>query len=175
MRKPFVGSRQGTVWEMIPWFGTSVKGRWKCPIWHIVAVSESASHIGMGYSGLVINIYSLKFFSYNSFKFFSGFKIFVWWIWVFCLHVCKCIMYVPDLHRSPKTIPNSLELELWVVVSHHVGARKQVLLQERRSLHTLEAVATMGIEAPPFSSSFLLSLSIVNYHSTLLLQNVVIL
>lgn len=42
----------------------------------------------------------------------------------FCMYVW--IMCVPDGHGGQKRMPNPLELELKVVVTHHVGAGNQI-------------------------------------------------
>ena len=41
-------------------------------------------------------------------------------ICMYVLHICMCAMF--DARRSQKRASDSLELELQVVVSHHVGA-----------------------------------------------------
>lgn len=43
-------------------------------------------------------------------------------ILVFPPHVCLCTMRVPGSHRGQKRATGCLELELYLVVSHHVGA-----------------------------------------------------
>jgi hypothetical protein len=45
------------------------------------------------------------------------------------LHVCMCTICVPGALGSQKGEMDPLELELWMVVNHHVGAgnRTQVL------------------------------------------------
>lgn len=47
-------------------------------------------------------------------------------MWVlFCLYVCLCTACIPDVHRGQKgqkRAPDPLELELQVVVSHHMDA-----------------------------------------------------
>lgn len=39
------------------------------------------------------------------------------------LHVCMCTVHTPDDCRGQERSSESLGLELWMVVSHHVGAR----------------------------------------------------
>lgn len=52
---------------------------------------------------------------------------------MFCLHVGTCTTRVLGACGSQKTGSDTLELELLVVLSRHVGARKQTLgpLQEQ--------------------------------------------
>jgi hypothetical protein len=38
------------------------------------------------------------------------------------MHVSICSVYMPDDHGEQKKALDPLELELWVVVRHHVGA-----------------------------------------------------
>lgn len=40
--------------------------------------------------------------------------------WVFCLNVCVCVMYMPVALGSQKRGSDPLEMELQVVVNHHV-------------------------------------------------------
>ena len=44
------------------------------------------------------------------------------YMWMFCLHICLCTMYVLGTGRSQKEVPKPFELELESVVSCHVGA-----------------------------------------------------
>jgi hypothetical protein len=44
------------------------------------------------------------------------------YVWVSCLHICLCTMYVLGTGRSQKEVPKPFELELESVVSCHVGA-----------------------------------------------------
>lgn len=41
---------------------------------------------------------------------------------VFRLHTCLCTIYVPGAYKGQKRMLDSLELELQVVGSYHVGA-----------------------------------------------------
>ena len=50
---------------------------------------------------------------------------------MFCLKVYLCTMCVPG---DPKRTLNSLELDLWMVVSHHVGAEIRAQGSEPLSL-----------------------------------------
>ena len=45
-------------------------------------------------------------------------------VWVFCLHVCCGIMYVPDAGGGQKRVLDHLELESQTVVSCRVGPGK---------------------------------------------------
>lgn len=40
----------------------------------------------------------------------------------FCLNVCLCSICVPGIHGGQKRALDALELELGIVVNHHVGA-----------------------------------------------------
>jgi hypothetical protein len=44
---------------------------------------------------------------------------------------CQCTSCVPSAHWDQKRSLDPLELELYVVVSHHVGARDQTLSSAR--------------------------------------------
>lgn len=44
---------------------------------------------------------------------------------MFCLHVCVCSMYMPGALGSQKRLSESLELELSMVVSCHMGVKNQ--------------------------------------------------
>lgn len=46
-------------------------------------------------------------------------------MYVFCLPVCLCTTHVPGAQESQKRILDPLVLELWMVVSPHVGAGYQ--------------------------------------------------
>lgn len=43
-------------------------------------------------------------------------------MWVSCLHVCLCNICVPAPDRGQKGVSDPLEVELHVVVDHHVSA-----------------------------------------------------
>jgi hypothetical protein len=47
-------------------------------------------------------------------------------VWLFCLHVYLCTMYVPGAQGGQKRALDSLELKLQTVVSHSVGAGTQI-------------------------------------------------
>lgn len=48
------------------------------------------------------------------------------WMWVLCLYVCIHTMYVPDNPGNQRRALDSLEIELWMVVSHPVGSKDQL-------------------------------------------------
>lgn len=48
--------------------------------------------------------------------------------YMFFLSVYLCTMCMPDTHRGQKRVSNPLELELWMVVNHHVGAGSQACI-----------------------------------------------
>lgn len=52
-----------------------------------------------------------------------------------CSYVCMCTMCEPVAHRRQERASSLPELELWVIVSHHVGARNwtQVLRKNKDS------------------------------------------
>lgn len=41
---------------------------------------------------------------------------------MFWLHVCLCTIYVPNALGGQKRVSDNPEVELQIVVSHHVGA-----------------------------------------------------
>lgn len=50
-----------------------------------------------------------------------GFKIiFIFSVWVFCFHVCLCTTCMHGASWGQRTVSDPLELELQLVVSHHV-------------------------------------------------------
>jgi hypothetical protein len=51
-------------------------------------------------------------------------------IGVFCLHVCMCTMCMPGA-CDQKKVPDPLELELWMVVSHHLSSGNKPRLSIR--------------------------------------------
>lgn len=55
--------------------------------------------------------------------------LFILCIWVLPYIVCLPSMCVPAACESQKRVSNALELQLWIVVSHHVGVgnRTQVV------------------------------------------------
>lgn len=44
---------------------------------------------------------------------------------MFYLHVCMCVTCVPGIQGSKKRALGPLELDLWMIVSHHVDAGNQ--------------------------------------------------
>lgn len=54
---------------------------------------------------------------------------------MFCLHVCLCSRCVPGTCRDQKSVSDPLELELRMVVSHHVDVGTQTwnLCKSKRS------------------------------------------
>ena len=50
------------------------------------------------------------------------FFYFILCVWIFCLHVCLCIMCVPGACRGQKRASDPVELELQIVVRCHVDA-----------------------------------------------------
>lgn len=44
------------------------------------------------------------------------------------MYVCMCTMCIPGA-RGQKMVSEALELELWIVVNHHVDAGNQTLVQ----------------------------------------------
>jgi hypothetical protein len=63
------------------------------------------------------------------FKTLDSFILF--YVWVFCLYVCTCNTFEFGAHRGQKASDPRrkhqifLEMELWVLVNHHLGARNQ--------------------------------------------------
>lgn len=57
--------------------------------------------------------------------------IFIFCTRVFCLHVCICISCVPSALGNQKRSLCILELEVWMVVSHHVGSENQTQVFRR--------------------------------------------
>lgn len=45
------------------------------------------------------------------------------WVCMFCLHIHLCIMFTPGTYSGQRSVSDSLELELQMVMSHYVGAR----------------------------------------------------
>lgn len=52
------------------------------------------------------------------------FQLFVFSVWVFCLHVCLCTMSMPHGHKGQKRTVDTLGSKLQVVVSLLVSAGK---------------------------------------------------
>lgn len=53
--------------------------------------------------------------------FFLRFIYFILYAWVFCLHLYLCTLCMPGALRGQK-LPDTLKLELQMVVNYHVGA-----------------------------------------------------
>lgn len=75
------------------------------------------------------NIYSIQTKSYTwnfaiVISFFLFKNIFFSCVWLFCLCICLCIICVPVAFRGQKITLDPWELELQVVMSHHMGAGK---------------------------------------------------
>lgn len=51
-----------------------------------------------------------------------GLFIFILWICMFCLHICMSTICVPGALEIQKRTLCPLELELWMIVGHHVGS-----------------------------------------------------
>lgn len=47
-------------------------------------------------------------------------KYLIFCVWLFCMHICLCLICMPDTCRGQKRDP--LELNLHMVVSHHICA-----------------------------------------------------
>lgn len=45
-----------------------------------------------------------------------------------CLHIRMCTTYVPGAIRDQKRDSDPMEMKLWIVLSHHVGALSQTLV-----------------------------------------------
>ena len=43
-------------------------------------------------------------------------------VWMLCLHVCLRVVGMPGDHRAQKRMSDPLELKLYAIVSHSVGA-----------------------------------------------------
>lgn len=56
-------------------------------------------------------------------------------MWVYVLHACLCTIWVSRAHKCQKA-SDTLELELQVVVSRHVGARNPRWVLGRSSQHS---------------------------------------
>lgn len=65
---------------------------------------------------------------------------------VFCLHVCLCSMCMCGVHEGQKMAPDTLELE-WGI-THHVGTGNQVLGIEPRSSARASALTEPDILTP---------------------------
>jgi hypothetical protein len=48
------------------------------------------------------------------------------------LHVCMWMIHIPGTRRVQKRMSVSLKVEIWMVVSYHVGAWNPVLCQSNR-------------------------------------------
>ena len=65
-----------------------------------------------------------------------------------CLHVCMCTTCVPGAQSSLKRMPYPLELELHIVISHHVSAgsnSEQVLFTAEPHLHPLLLIILIAL------------------------------
>lgn len=49
-------------------------------------------------------------------------------VWVFYLHICLCITYMPGAQNSLKRASGPLELDLEMVVSDRMGSGNQTLV-----------------------------------------------
>jgi hypothetical protein len=87
---------------------------------------------------------------------FLNFIIFILCVEVILLHVYMCNKYMPDSLGDPKDVFNPLELELWVVVGHHVGAGNHPLQGQSMALNPEQALLT---DTASFCSSFNTSIS----------------
>lgn len=95
-----------------------------------------------------------------------NFKCF-YFMCMFCLHVCMCIICMPFAHRGQKRASGTLELELQMVESYYVGAGKWKLtcaLEEKPALLTAEPffsplcpILTATNGAQPLLTSFILT------------------
>lgn len=59
-------------------------------------------------------------------------------IYLFCLHIHLCTIYMPGIHRGQKRVSDPQEHELQTVISLCVGARNQTWVLQERSLLTAE-------------------------------------
>lgn len=66
------------------------------------------------------------------FSFLKDFDYF-YFMYVFCLHVCKCNMCMPSTWGDQKRVLGHLELWLLMVVSLHVGVRNQTQIFYKNS------------------------------------------
>jgi hypothetical protein len=48
-------------------------------------------------------------------------------------HIYLCIRHVPAVYGSQKMVPDLLDLELWMIVDHHVGTENQMLVLMKHS------------------------------------------
>ena len=79
--------------------------------------------------------------------------------WMLCLHACLCATCMPGAHGGQEKDP--LELELQMLVSHHVGARNQtwVLWKIKYSslLSHLSSLAVSYFKTPSTAQQILVS------------------
>lgn len=65
-----------------------------------------------------IHISKNRFWNFReNFIFLFRFIYFILCVFVFCLHVCICTIYMPGSHGVQKRVSDPLELELWMVMS----------------------------------------------------------
>lgn len=62
----------------------------------------------------------------------------------FCLQVYMCPVHIPGVLRSPKTVPDALELELWMAAGYHLvlGTKMLPLLTNEQSLQPPDTPVT---------------------------------
>ena len=65
------------------------------------------------------------------FNIFNIYKFIHFVLCVFCLHVCICTTFLLGAHGGQKRVLDSLEIELWVVINHCVGAGNQTWVPAR--------------------------------------------
>lgn len=56
---------------------------------------------------------------------------------MFCLHVCKCTVYMPGSLGGQMKASDPWNLELWMVLSRHVGAINQAWVLFRSNKYTI--------------------------------------
>lgn len=73
----------------------------------------------------------LKLWSTNSFL--NIYFIFLF-LYVFCLHLCIWTICLISAYRDQESVLGPLEMELWEVMSHHMGAENQIGVSFRSSM-----------------------------------------
>lgn len=98
----------------------------------------------------IFNPFTLCFpFFFHSFPSFKIFIYFVLHVWEFCLNVCMCITYMAGAHGIQRGESDTLELELWMFVSHHIGAGNWVLLLCRHKCWVISPAPLPSLSASP--------------------------
>jgi hypothetical protein len=103
-----------------------------------VNLGESVLSFTMGYleQTQLVHLYGKQLYLLSHLtgllkSYFSLF-IFILWMCMFCLHICMSTRYVPGALEIQKRILDPLELEAWMIVSHHVtsGTWTQVVCKK---------------------------------------------